>query len=77
MAKVGEQLLAPEAGWKRIDDTYEKIKYNGTGWVSRSASGFNIYNNTWHYTFNVGDSYDIYFKSSNVRLNLSSVNTFK
>jgi len=68
MAKVGEQLLAPEAGWKRIDDTYEKIKYNGTGWVPGSASGFNMYNNTWHYSSNVGDNIDIYFKSNRIRI---------
>lgn len=68
MAKVGEQLLAPEAGWKRIDDTYEKIKYNGTGWVPRSASGFNAYNNTWHYSYNIGDNIDIYFKSDKIRI---------
>lgn len=63
-----KQLLQPETGWKRYDDTDNNIVYNGTGWINRTASGFNIYNNTWHYTFNVGDSYDIYFKSSNVRL---------
>ena len=55
-----KQLLQPETGWKRIDDTDSNIIYNGTGWANRTASGFNIYNNTWHYTFNVGDSYDIY-----------------
>ena len=65
---VTKQLLQPETGWKRIDDTDSNIIYNGTGWINRTASGFNMYNNTWHYTFGVGDSYDIYFKSSNVRL---------
>ena len=63
-----KQLLQPETGWKRIDDTDSNIIYNGTGWTTKTASGFNIYNNAWHYTLNVGDSYDIYFKSSNVRL---------
>ena len=63
-----KQLLQPETGWKRIDDTDSNIIYNGTGWISKTVSGRNIYNDTWNYSYNVGDSYDIYFKSSNVRL---------
>ena len=63
-----KQLLQPETGWKRYDDTDSNIVYNGTGWIRKTVSGRNIYNNTWNYSFNVGDSYDIYFKSSNVRL---------
>ena len=63
-----KQLLQPETGWKRYDDTDSNIVYNGTGWISKTVSGRNIYNDTWNYSYNVGDSYDIYFKSSNVRL---------
>lgn len=29
-AKVGDQLIAPEKGWKRYDDSNDKIKYSGT-----------------------------------------------
>ena len=63
-----KQLLQPETGWKRIDDTDSNIIYNGTGWIYGAASGCNIYNNAWHYSLTVNDSYDIYFKSSNIRL---------
>ncbi|NFH89158.1 Ig domain-containing protein [Clostridium botulinum] len=31
-ATVGEQLLQPEDGWKRYDDTNENIIYSGNGW---------------------------------------------
>ena len=32
MANIGEQLLQPENGWKRIDDTDTNIIYNGDKW---------------------------------------------
>ncbi|MDU4960218.1 MAG: fibronectin type III domain-containing protein [Sporomusaceae bacterium] len=38
MAVVGQQLTAPEAGWKRYDDTDSRILYTGT-WVSAPESG--------------------------------------
>ncbi|NFG26003.1 Ig domain-containing protein [Clostridium botulinum] len=31
-ATVGEQLLQPEDGWQRFDDTNENIIYSGNGW---------------------------------------------
>ena len=68
MSKEGKQLLSPESGWRRIDNTDSNIVYNGTGWVSKSATGFNIYKNTWNYTFKTTDSLDIYFKSNKIRL---------
>lgn len=45
MATVGEQLLAPESGWKRIDDSDVKIKY-GTGFPSSTSDS--AYNKTFH-----------------------------
>lgn len=40
MAVVGQQLTAPEAGWKRYDDRHPAIKYfnNNGEWTSISAS---------------------------------------
>ena len=70
-----KQLLQPETGWKRIDDNNSNIIYNGTGWIYGTASGYNIYNNAWHYSLTVNDSYDIYFKSSNIRLMCYTGNT--
>lgn len=42
MALIGQVLTAPEAGWKRYDDTNILIEKNG--WSTSSPSGF--YNNT-------------------------------
>ncbi|MBP2633089.1 MAG: hypothetical protein H6Q70_3717 [Firmicutes bacterium] len=42
MATVGEQLTAPETGWKRYDDTNSNISYLGTGWdVDSTYSPYN------------------------------------
>ena len=41
MANIGEQLLQPESGWQRIDDSNVNISYNGTWYTSspNSSSG--------------------------------------
>ena len=39
MATVGEQLTAPESGWKRYDDRNTNITYIGTAWATDSVSG--------------------------------------
>ncbi|NFF79158.1 cell adhesion protein [Clostridium sporogenes] len=38
MTKVGEQLLQPESGWKRYDDTDSNISYVGN-WKTSTESG--------------------------------------
>nr|WP_154958212.1 hypothetical protein [Paenibacillus xylanexedens] len=45
---VGQQLTAPESGWKRYDDTTSEIKYEGAGWVSATGDS-NTYAGTGHY----------------------------
>lgn len=44
--KIGDQLLQPEVGWKRVDDTDSLLKYQGT-WEKGSHSSW--YNGTCHY----------------------------
>lgn len=69
MASEGQQLLSPEAGWKRYDDTDGNIKYNGSGWAKSTVSSkYEYYNNTASYTTVVGDSVDVYFKSNKIRI---------
>ncbi|HBG4643347.1 TPA: hypothetical protein KQE74_003914 [Clostridioides difficile] len=46
MAKVGEQLLQPEDGWKRIDNIDNSFKYIGL-WKKDTSTG--LYNNTGMY----------------------------
>lgn len=38
MAKVGEQLLAPEVGWQRIESENANISYTGS-WINNSDGG--------------------------------------
>lgn len=45
-AKVENQLLKPEIGWKRYDDTNSKIKYIGTGWTLPYTEDSLNYNGT-------------------------------
>ncbi|MET3505644.1 discoidin domain-containing protein [Halalkalibacter oceani] len=46
-AQVGDQLTAPEEGWKRYDDTHPAIRYEGD-WIRWDLTG--VYNNIFHYT---------------------------
>lgn len=62
MATVGEQLTAPEAGWKRYDDTHPAIKYTNLP-MDKLSSIF--YNSTIHYIFT----------SSNVKVEFDFIGT--
>ncbi|WP_180227330.1 hypothetical protein [Bacillus cereus] len=44
-AKVGEQLLQPEAGWTRVDDANPIISYIGTDWLLVSGDKASKYYN--------------------------------
>ena len=66
MANIGEQLSAPESGWKRIDDTDSNIVYNGTGWEQRSEIVH--YKNTCILTQTPGENYVLYVYTSRIRI---------
>ncbi|AIQ68588.1 hypothetical protein PGRAT_13880 [Paenibacillus graminis] len=38
---VGDQLTAPEAGWKRFDDTHAGVKYTGNWYTKTDTSYYN------------------------------------
>ncbi|MNW28310.1 hypothetical protein D3C74_51330 [compost metagenome] len=40
MAVVGNQLLAPESGWRRYDNTHENVLYSGSWTPSTNASSY-------------------------------------
>ncbi len=67
MAQVGDQLLHPEEGWKRYDDTHPAIKYEGDFRFVIDDSG-NFYNNTDHLTDTMGDYLTFYFQGSSLRM---------
>ncbi|PDY71454.1 hypothetical protein [Bacillus cereus] len=66
-AKVGDQLLQPEDGWKRIDDTDANIKYLGNWKTTKESNNFN---STIHYntTSGVQVSYQFEFSGSKLRI---------
>ncbi|ENK0556228.1 cell adhesion protein [Clostridium sporogenes] len=59
MAKIGEQLLQPENGWKRFDDSDENISYIGNGWLTEYNS---------HYSNTVGNKICFNFIGSKIRI---------
>ncbi|WP_173602560.1 hypothetical protein [Bacillus cereus] len=65
--KVGDQLLQPEAGWKRIDDTDSSFKYVGDWWKSGNTTP-EWFNNTFHYVD--GASGEVQFQFSGTKLRI-------
>ena len=66
MTNIKEQLLQPETGWKRYDDTDSNIVYNGTGW--RQSPGVAHYNNSCILTQTPGENYVLYVYTSRIRI---------
>ena len=66
MANIKEQLLVPESGWKRYDDTDGNIVYNGTGW--QHSPGAIHYNNDCILTQTPGENYVLYVYTSRIRI---------
>lgn len=67
-AKVGDQLLQPESGWKRIDDTDASFKYVGNSWKSGITAGDEWFNSTFHYID--GGSGEVAFRFSGTKLRI-------
>jgi len=65
-AEVGEQLLAPEDGWQRIDNDNENIVYLGNWTHAGSRPGY--YNTPLYYTSDEGSQILFKFKGSELRL---------
>ncbi|MEK4025534.1 discoidin domain-containing protein [Sporosarcina sp. FSL W7-1283] len=65
MAKVGDVLPQPEAGWKRYDETNENILYEGN-WID--APNVSNYMGSRKYSVANGDSYSFYFKGDKIRI---------
>ena len=66
MANIKEQLLVPESGWKRYNDTDSNIVYNGTGWTC--PKGSTHYNNDCALTQTPGENYVLYVYTSRIRI---------
>ncbi|USL16433.1 hypothetical protein [Bacillus thuringiensis] len=69
-AKVGDQLIQPEPGWKRIDNIDTNIQYIGSNWTSDSDSTRQYYNNTCHNNLNTDKSAQIKFNFKGTKLRL-------
>lgn len=67
MATIGQQLVQPEEGWKRYDDTHSAIKYSGT-WVKQNHANYYGNSITLNQTGNLGNKIKFDFIGSKVRL---------
>lgn len=65
MATIGQQLLTPEAGWKRYDDRDTNISYVGT-WTPSAVTGY--YNNTNMDSNSTSSYYEFWFKGTKLRI---------
>lgn len=68
----GYTLTAPEAGWRRFDDTYNAFAYLGANWIAYTGANQGIYNNTHHYTSQGKGDTEIRFKFYGTKLRLIS-----
>lgn len=51
VAQIGQQLVSPEPGWRRYDDSHSAIVYIGTNWIFQTQTGTSaLYNSTHHYS---------------------------
>lgn len=66
MATIGQPLTAPEAGWKRYDDTHPLIRYTPSSWSVTNGAG--AYNLTWHGTNISGTTISFSFVGTKLRI---------
>ncbi|MGS5013123.1 hypothetical protein [Bacillus cereus] len=75
-AKVGDILLQPEDGWKRIDDSNANIKYVGNEWLSLNITEQGHYMDTFHtYPKEGPKSIEFKFKGTKLRVIASKYTT--
>lgn len=67
MAIVGQQLTAPESGWRRYDNTDSRIKYTGT-WSTTTSVPSRYFNSTIISTSLVNDYCEFKFYGAKFRL---------
>ena len=69
--EIGEQLLKPDTGWKRIDDTESTIIYSGK-WdyagANLTSDAANYYNSSFHLTRNTSARIKFKFYGDRIRL---------
>ncbi|SHI63866.1 Uncharacterized conserved protein YjdB, contains Ig-like domain [Clostridium cavendishii DSM 21758] len=65
-AKFGTQLLQPENGWKRYDDTNSYFQYNGESWVAAEDGGG--YEGSYHVAKTAGDKVLFKFYGTRFRI---------
>jgi Carbohydrate esterase 2 N-terminal len=66
MATVGQQLTAPEAGWKRYDDTHPAFKYIGS-WTTASGNS-SWYQSTIHSSSDMNAKVQFKFIGTSLRI---------
>lgn len=65
------KLTAPEAGWKRYDDSNGTFVYLGENWIYQTATA-NLYNSTHHYSSQSKGGNEVRFKFYGTKMRLIS-----
>ncbi|MDQ0657517.1 hypothetical protein [Paenibacillus sp. W2I17] len=71
MAVLGDQLVAPESGWRRYDDTHVGLKYTGT-WTTPSPSNTVYYGGSIRVTSRAVDNNYVTFSFFGTKLRIIS-----
>ncbi|MGG0666435.1 SPRY domain-containing protein [Viridibacillus arvi] len=67
MTVVGEVLVTPESGWRRIDNINSGIKYNGT-WVNLDWVHAPAYNGAYAYSISNNSTIQLNFVGTKIRI---------
>ncbi|SCY72078.1 hypothetical protein SAMN05720606_10891 [Paenibacillus polysaccharolyticus] len=73
VAQIGQQLVSPEPGWRRYDDSHSAIVYIGTNWIFQTQTGTStLYNSTHHYSAQGKGDNEVRFKFYGTKFRLIS-----
>ena len=65
MAKIGDQLLQPEEGWRRVEESDQSITYIGENWSNHNLSNYS--GGYIKYTESIPASISFYFYGDKIR----------
>ena len=73
MAVVGEQLLTPDTGWQRINNTHDGIDYSNSNLYYTSAT--NAYETDMHYSWNIPSDSKVVFSFYGTKIRIICLNS--
>nr|DAQ97541.1 MAG TPA: carbohydrate esterase [Caudoviricetes sp.] len=73
MAVVGEQLLTPDTGWQRINNTHDGIDYSNSNLYYTSAT--NAYETDMHYSWSIPSDSKVVFSFYGTKIRIICLNS--